>query len=47
MTTSEKEAMHQSELHKKLWDMANNLRGQMRPMSLKTIFGSHFLSIPV
>ena len=35
MTTSEKEAMHQGELHKKLWDMANNLRGQMEAYEFK------------
>lgn len=29
MTTSEKQRLQQAELHKKLWDMANDLRGQM------------------
>lgn len=31
MTTSEKQRIQQAELHKKLWDMANDLRGQMTP----------------
>lgn len=35
MTTSEKQRQQQAELHKKLWDMANNLRGQMEAYEFK------------
>ena len=38
MTTCEKQRQQQAELHKKLWDMANDFRGQMEAMNLKTIF---------
>ncbi|PFO68786.1 type I restriction-modification system subunit M [Bacillus cereus] len=35
MTTSEKQRQQQSELHKKLWAMANDLRGQMDAYEFK------------
>lgn len=35
MTTSEKQRKQQAELHKKLWDMANDLRGQMEAYEFK------------
>jgi type I restriction enzyme M protein len=35
MTTSEKQRQQQSELHKKLWAMANDLRGQMDASEFK------------
>ncbi|MBO1911377.1 type I restriction-modification system subunit M N-terminal domain-containing protein, partial [Microvirga sp. 3-52] len=35
MTTSEKQRKQQAELHKKLWNMANNLRGQMEASEFK------------
>ncbi|MEW9503209.1 type I restriction-modification system subunit M [Jeotgalibacillus marinus] len=35
MTTSEKQREHQAELHKKLWAMANDLRGQMEASEFK------------
>ncbi|WP_262173221.1 type I restriction-modification system subunit M [Saccharococcus sp. Marseille-Q5394] len=35
MTTSEKQRLQQAELHKKLWDMANDLRGQMEANEFK------------
>ncbi|WP_203248255.1 type I restriction-modification system subunit M [Sporosarcina beigongshangi] len=35
MTTSEKQQLQQAELHKKLWDMANDLRGQMEAYEFK------------
>lgn len=35
MTTSEKQRLQQAELHKKLWDMANDLRGQMEASEFK------------
>ncbi|MBD8038724.1 type I restriction-modification system subunit M [Solibacillus sp. A46] len=35
MTTSEKQRQQQAELHKKLWDMANDLRGQMEASEFK------------
>ncbi|SES12988.1 type I restriction-modification system subunit M [Salipaludibacillus aurantiacus] len=35
MTPTEKARLHQSELHKKLWDMANDLRGQMEAYEFK------------
>ncbi|PLR65563.1 type I restriction-modification system subunit M [Bacillus sp. UMB0893] len=35
MTTSEKQRLHQAELHKKLWAMANDLRGQMEAYEFK------------
>ena len=35
MTTSEKQRQHQAELHRKLWDMANDLRGQMEANEFK------------
>ncbi|MDR4920284.1 type I restriction-modification system subunit M [Bacillus thuringiensis] len=35
MTTTEKQRKQQAELHKKLWDMANDLRGQMEAYEFK------------
>jgi len=35
MTTSEKQRQQQAELHKKLWTMANDLRGQMEAYDFK------------
>lgn len=35
MTTSEKQKLQQAELHKKLWAMANDLRGQMEASEFK------------
>lgn len=35
MSTSEKQRQQQAELHKKLWDMANDLRGQMDASEFK------------
>ena len=35
MTTSENQRKQQAELHKKLWDMANDLRGQMEANEFK------------
>jgi len=35
MTTSEKQRLQQAELHKKLWTMANDLRGQMEAYDFK------------
>jgi type I restriction enzyme M protein len=35
MTTSEKQRKQQADLHKKLWDMANDLRGQMEAYEFK------------
>lgn len=35
MTTDEKQRLQQAELHKKLWDMANDLRGQMEANEFK------------
>ena len=35
MTTDEKQRLQQAELHKKLWDMANDLRGQMEAYEFK------------
>ena len=35
MTNNEKQKFHQEELHKKLWDMANSLRGQMDASEFK------------
>lgn len=35
MTTSEKQRQQQAELHKKLWNMANDLRGQMEAYEFK------------
>jgi len=35
MTTSEKQRLQQAELHKKLWAMANDLRGQMEAYEFK------------
>lgn len=35
MTNNEKQSYHQEELHKKLWDMANSLRGQMDASEFK------------
>ena len=35
MTTSEKQRLQQAELHKKLWAMANDLRGQMEANEFK------------
>ena len=35
MTNNEKQRFHQEELHKKLWDMANSLRGQMDASEFK------------
>ncbi|MCM3089303.1 type I restriction-modification system subunit M [Bhargavaea ginsengi] len=35
MTTSEKQRQQQAELHKKLWDMANSLRGTMEAYEFK------------
>lgn len=35
MTTNEKQRKQQAELHKKLWDMANDLRGQMEAYEFK------------
>ncbi|KKB42086.1 type I restriction-modification system subunit M [Bacillus thermotolerans] len=35
MTTTEKQRQQQAELHKKLWDMANDLRGQMEAYEFK------------
>lgn len=35
MTTSETQRKQQAELHKKLWDMANDLRGQMEAYEFK------------
>lgn len=35
MTTSEKQRLQQAELHKRLWDMANDLRGQMEASEFK------------
>ena len=35
MTTSEKQRLQQAELHKKLWDMANDLRGKMEAYDFK------------
>ncbi|MER2169181.1 MAG: type I restriction-modification system subunit M [Psychrobacillus psychrodurans] len=35
MTTSEKQRKQQTDLHKKLWDMANDLRGQMEAYEFK------------
>lgn len=36
MTTSEKQREHQAELHKKLWSMSSDLRGQMEPNEFKS-----------
>jgi type I restriction enzyme M protein len=35
MTTTEKQRQQQADLHKKLWDMANDLRGQMEAAEFK------------
>ncbi|WP_096186851.1 type I restriction-modification system subunit M [Evansella halocellulosilytica] len=35
MTKTEKQRLHQAELHKKLWNMANDLRGQMEAYEFK------------
>ena len=35
MTSNEKNRIQQEELHKKLWDMANSLRGQMDASEFK------------
>lgn len=35
MTTTEKQRQQQADLHKKLWDMANDLRGQMEAYEFK------------